>query len=833
MTLSAFLGQALRMTRRDWRGGELRLLAAAVVLAVASISSVGFFVDRLHQGLQGDAARYLGGDAVVEADRPIDAQWEQEAQQRGLRSARALSFPSMAMSSTDAGASTLVAVKAVSPGYPLRGAVQIEDAGGPRSVEGGPPPGSVWVDSALLSALNVRVGDVLVLGKAHPRIGAVLTNEPDRATQILGFAPRVLLAEADLPGTGLVQPASRINYRWMVAGTADAVKALVRSLQPRLQRGQRLETLDDGRPELQRTLGRADHFLGLVALLSALIAAVAINSGARRFAARRLDSCALMRCLGLPQARITGLFAVELLLVGLGASLSGVLAGFALHGVLLQALASLLPGHLPAPGVLPALQGLLLGLVLLLGFALPPLEQLRRVAPLRVMRRDVGDPPVATVLAYGAAAAALAVLLVWVAGDLRLGAIVGAGFAACIGVFALAAWGLLRALRAARSRVGALPLPWRLALAALQRRPGARIAQLVALALGLMALLLLAIVRTDLIEQWRNQAPPGAPNRFIINIQPDQAEALHAQLQHAGIVDATLEPMIRGRLVEIDGRRVQASDYEDERSRALVEREFNLSYSDAAPPHNRIVQGAWFAPGAPELSIEEGIAQRLHIALGQRVRFDVGGQLIEARVGSVRKVNWDSMRVNFFVIMAPVLLRDAPQTLVTSFYLPPAQAGLIPQLVRAFPNITVIDIEQVLGQLRATLGQIVVAAQFLFAFALAAGVLVLYAALAAAQDERLREAALLRALGASRRQLAGAQRGEMLLAGGLAGLLAAGGAVAVAAALARFVFEFTFVPHPWVVLAGVLAGIAAAWLGSWPGMRQVLASAPMLRLREA
>jgi len=355
----------------------------------------------------------------------------------------------------------------------------------------------------------------------------------------------------------------------------------------------------------------------------------------------------------------------------------------------------------------------------------------------------------------------------------------------------------------------------------------------VALALGLMALLLLAVVRTDLVDQWRGQVPADAPNRFIINIQPEQAPAVIERLRAAGIEGARLEPMIRGRLVEIDGRKIAPDTYTDERARALVEREFNLSYRSDAPEHNRIVQGAWFGNAGGELSIEEGIAQRLHIVLGQRLRFDVAGQLVEARVTSIRKVNWDSMRVNFFVIMAPAQLRDAPQSLITSFRLAADQSALVPALVRSFPNLTVIDIDQVLGQVRSTLDQVIAAAQFLFGFALAAGVLVLYTAMSTTLDERVREAALLRALGASRAQLAGAQGAEMLMMGALAGVLGAAGAAAVAAALAYFVFDFAFVPHAWVLLAGVAGGIAASFLGGWSGMRRILTTPPMRSLRDA
>jgi putative ABC transport system permease protein len=587
---------------------------------------------------------------------------------------------------------------------------------------------------------------------------------------------------------------------------------------------------------MQRTIGRADRFLGLVALLTVLVAAVAVSSSARRFTARHLDACALMRCFGLSQGRIVALFAAEFAAIGVLASIAGVVAGLGLHLVLMGLLAGLLQQDVPLPTVYPALQGLLCGMVLLLGFALPPLEQLRRVSPVRVLRRDMGAPATRTFAAYLAGGAGFAVLLVWTAGDLKLGAIVGAGFLGCVAFFALVAHGLLRLLaRLRRADTGATPLgvAWRFALAAVQRRPGASVAQLVALSIGLTALLLLAVVRTDLIDQWRGQAPADAPNRFVINIQPEQREAVHAQLAAAGVSGVLLEPMIRGRLVQVDGKAITPEDFDDEQSRRLVEREFNLSYGTEAPAHNEIVRGRWFAPTAPELSIEEGIAKRLHIGLGQRLRFDVAGQMVDATVTSVRKLNWDSMRVNFFVIMAPYLLSGAPQSFITAFYLPAAQADVTGALVHRFPNLTVIDIDLVLGQVRALLGQLIGAAQFLFLFALAAGVLVLYTALVSSHDERVREAALLRALGASRRQLANAQTAEMLLMGALAGVLGAVGAAAIAWALARFAFEFDFTPHAWIFAAGIAAGIAAALLGGWAGMRRILDTPPLASLRNA
>ncbi|SPE22527.1 putative ABC-type transport system involved in lysophospholipase L1 biosynthesis, permease component [Burkholderiales bacterium] len=834
MSIGILLGQALRMAQRDWRGGELRLLAVALVIAVAAVASVGFVVDRVRSGLQRDAAQYLGGDAVLDSDHPINDGMMQGAARLGLRSALTATFPSMAMAETGTQAGTLVAVKAVTDGYPLRGSLQLIEGAARRTASGIPASGTVWVEAQVLDALGVQQGDVLRLGNSRLRIAAVIAAEPDRAVQVLGFAPRLLINAADLPATGLIQPASRVTYRWLIAGERAPLRALLSLLQPKLERGQHLESLEDGRPEMQRTLARADRYMSLVALLTVMISSVAVSTAARRFAARRLDSCALMRCLGLAQNEILVLFCLEFALVGLLASLVGVACGLALHFVLVDLLAGLVQAALPWPSPYPGLQGVLCGLVLLLGFAIPPLEQLRRVSPVRVLRRDVGARTVRAWLAYVAGALGFVVLLLWTAGEARLGLIVGGGFLACVALFGAIARAAMQALQALRRRESqSIGVAWRFALAAMQRRPGASLAQVVALAVGLMALLVLAIARTDLVEEWRAQVPANAPNRFVINIQPDQVDAVAARLRAAHIAEAPLEPMVRGRLIEINGKRVGPEDFEDARARALIDREFNLSYRTDPPAHNRIAQGHWFAPDAPELSIEDGIAKRLGIVLGQVLRFDVAGQMVEAKVTSIRTLSWDSMRVNFFVIMAPSLLRQAPQTFITSFYLPEQQTRMVTELVREFPNLTIIDTAQVLGQVRGMLDQVIGAAQFLFGFALAAGMLVLYTALASSHDERVREAALLRALGASRRQLARAQTAEMILVGALSGALAAIGAGAVGWALAHFVFEFDFVAHAWVPLVGIAGGIVSALLGGWAGMRTILETPPLTSLREA
>lgn len=835
MAVVDLLRQALRMTRRDWRAGELRLLAVALVIAVAAVASVGFFVDRIRLGLERDAKQLLGADVVLSSDRPLSDAERARARDSGLQTAETVVFPSMALSARDAEQSSLVAVKAVSSGYPLRGSLRVapQPDAADTATRGIPDPGTVWVDPQLLLALHARVGDPVQLGEKKFTVERVITLEPDRGTQFINFAPRVLMNLADLPATQLIRPGSRVTYHLLVAGQQGAVRAYAAWAQQNLARGQRLESLEGGRPEMQRTLERAQHFLALVALLAAMVAAVAVAAAARRFSLRHLDSCAMMRCLGLAQRDIFRLFALEFALVGVAACLVGMLGGFGFHFLLLSVLHTLIQSQLPLPSLTPALQGGAVGMVLLLGFALPPLVQLRQVPPLRVLRKEVGAPSGRAAFGYLVGLAGFFALVLWSANDPRIGALTAGGFAVGIVVFAAVAALALKLLAPLRAMTGRLGISWRFAIAAVQRRPAATIVQLVALAVGLMALLLLTVTRTDLINAWRRAVPPDAPNRFIINIQPDQVASLEKRLQDAGIASVALHPMIRGRLIEKNGAAIGPENFDSDRARRLVDREFNLSYTDTAPSHNPIVAGRWFAPGAAELSMEQGIAKTLGISLGDQLTFDIAGTRISAKVTSLRKVDWDSMRANFFVIMPSALLKDQPQSFITAFHLPAAKAALTADLLRDFPNLTIIDTSAVLRQVQAVLDQVIAAVEFLFVFTLIAGVLVLYAALASSRDERVREAGLLRALGASRRQLSQAQVAEMVCLGGLAGLLAAAGAAAVGVALARYAFELDYVVSPWVFVLGIGSGAACALVGGWFGLRSVLKTPPLTTLREA
>ncbi|GAB2853294.1 FtsX-like permease family protein [Pseudoduganella ginsengisoli] len=837
--------QAIRMTLRDWRAGQLRFLLVALVVAVAALSASGFFIDRLRAALDRDAHQLLGADMVITADQPAPQAWRDEARRRGLQQAFTVVFPSMAQAGEgDASLSQLASIKAVTSGYPLRGRVRVannaeqanDGLGDPAADI--PAAGTVWVDAGLLPALNTQVGGTIRLGDQSFTIARLIAAEPDRGASFMNFAPRVMLREDDLQATGLVQPGARITYRMLVAGQdIQAVQAFDGWLQATIKAGNlrnvRLESLEAGRPEMRATLDRADRFLSLVGLLSAMLAAVAVAMAARRFMARNLDACAMLRCLGLTQNQVTALYLIEFALVGLLGSLIGVALGFLSHFVLLKSLGALMVADLPPATIVPALQGMAVGMLLLAGFALPPVLQLRNVPHNRVIRREAAAPQPMALATYGLGLASFFALLLWQARDVKLASLTGLGFLAAFGIFGLIGWLGLNVLKPLRGAVHSQA--WRFAVTSLQRRPGATVVQVVSLALGLMALLLLTVVRGDLMTAWRNATPPDAPNRFIINIQPDQKEPIAAKLAGAGVANVPLYPMIRGRLTAINDKPVTATTYTDERAKGLAEREFNLSTMADIPPENKIVAGQWYADqeGKPEASVEEGIAKTLGLKLGDRMRFDIAGSPVEATITSLRKLEWGSMRVNFFVVINPKAMADTPQSWITAFHLPKQHAAMGNTLARDYPNLTVVDVGAVLRQVQGVLDQVMLAVEFLFGFTLISGVLVLYAALMGSQDERTREAGLLRALGATRQQLSRAQLIEFLLVGALAGVLAATGAAAMGWGLATYQFKFDWVFNPGVWAAGLAAGALCAIIGGYLGLRSVLKHPPLQTLRNA
>ncbi len=828
------IGLALRLLARDWRAGELTLVAVAVVVAVASVTTVGFFADRVHQALNRQANQLLGADLVVSSRRPLPPQFAAEATRAGLQVTEMLRFPSMAAAN---GQNVLAEIKAVTAGYPQRGELRITDTlyAPDRRATSIPDPGTVWVDEKLLTRLQLKAGDSMEVGNSRLPVAAIITQEPDSAVGFINAGPRVMLNAADLPSTGLVQVGSRIRYRVQVAGTPQAVDSYRAWITSRLEPGQRVESIQDARPEIRSALERAEKFLSLTALLSVVLAAVAIALAARRYLQRHLDACAMMRCFGVSGARVVRLHVLQFAALGTAASLAGCAVGLLAQHALALWLGSLVTVELPGAGPWPALHGFVTGLALLLGFAVPPLVALGRVSPLRVLRRDLGLPGGRGWLGYALGIAVIAGLILWKAGDLRTGGLVFAGFAVAMVVAGLGAWAVIAMV----SRLRGSGVSWRFGIANLRRRRLASILQVVALGIGIMALLTLTIIRGELLQLWQASLPPDAPNRFIVNIQKDQIPALNGFFAERKITVPELYPMVRARLTRINDRVVSAADYTDDRARRLVDREFNLSWATRMQRDNLLVAGEWWddangksAQRQDQFSMEDGIARALGISIGDRLTFDAAGNSFAAEVTSLRKVNWDSFNVNFFLVAPPGLLEQQPVSYVTSFYLPPGNVELLNALVKQFPNFLLIDVAQVLAQVQQMITQVSNAVQFVFMFTLLAGLVVLYAAIASTQDERLYQATIMRTLGASRAQLARANLAEFAMIGALAGLIAAAGANALGYALADRIINvgYSFSPTVWAV--GIICSIVGVAAAGYLGTQRVLRIAPLRVLRQ-
>ncbi len=816
-----------RMLLRDARAGELTLLGVALLLAVTALTSVSFVTDRVSQAMVRQSHMLLGGDLLLTADHPWTGKPDMDPRARagelGLALAESVSFPSMV--SAD-GTTQLADIKAVSANYPLRGALRIAEgrAGlADHATDKVPASGEVWVDERLLGALGLDIGSEVVVGNRRMRVGAVLVVEPDRGFNVLAFAPRLMMNQADLAATGLIQIGSRANWRLHLAGDSGAVFAFGKWAKERIGRGEKIESLDNARPEVRQLLERVQRFFGLAALLAVVLATVAITLTVDRYVRRHLGGCAVMRCLGAQSRSVLAIHLGEFMLFGLLVTAAGCLAGFGLQQLLAQQVGKLLGDSLPAASWQPWLAGAAVGLVLMAGSVLPPLLRLRQVSALGVLRREWGEGN--SWPRWLAGASALALLMLWIAGDPTLALIIIGGFLLVAGIYAVLTLLLLSLLRTVAA-AGTVP-GWRLGLAGLYRRRRNTLIQSVALALGLTALLLLTVGRADLLESWKRRIPVDAPNRFAINIQPDQRAAVTGFFVDRKLA-APLEPMIRGRLVEINGRSVRGDDYAENRARNLVEREFNLSWSSALPAGNTVTGGRWHgSDGEPQFSVEKGLAEQLKLKLGDVLTYDIAGTRITAPISSLRSLDWDSMRVNFFVIATPGLLDANAASYITSFHLPRGREDTVSTLIRSFPNLTVIDVASLVRQLEEATDQAARAVEAVFGFALVAGLIVLIAVFQTTQDERVRETAILRALGASRRHLLVSLATESLALGSLAGLLAGAGAAALSYALATQVFRLPYLPDPILILTSIGTGMGVACCGALLGLGRVMNTSPI------
>jgi putative ABC transport system permease protein len=822
---------SMRMLSREWRSGELGVLLLALTVAVAALTGVAFLASRINAAVAMQASQVLAADLRLESPQPIDEADLAVAHRDGLLTARATGLLSVVFRGDE---SELADIEAVTGGYPLRGKVMVaaQPFAKGRPAPGIPAPGQVWPDSRLLAALGGRVGSRLSIGAAELRVAGVLISRPDQGGTFRGLVPNLLMNAADLPRTQLIQPGSRATYAALFAGEPGRVAAFRRWLEVHKQADARLRDISSTSPQIKSAVDRAGRFLSLASLVAVLLCATAVGMSARRYVARHLDSVALLKTLGATRRFTIWLTTLQLLAVALLAAVSGSAIGYVTQAWLLYALRGVLASSaLPPASLAPVGMGLLTALALLTGFALPPLLQLSRVPAIRVLRRDLGPPRPLLLLAFGPAVAVVVLLIHWVVRDWKLFLGFTAGLAAFITLLVLA--GALLVMAAGRLRAGA-GVAWRYGVASLSRRMADSIVQIVAFCTGIMALLLLGIIRGDLDGDWRRSLPADLPNYFFINIPPQSRDAFITYLHSHGARTSRVLPMIRGRLTAIDGRPVEGIRFTDHRGEEFANREQNLTWSATLGADNRVVAGRWWTPadrGRPLVSISTEFERWLGLRLGDRLTFDIAGAAFTVRVASVRQVEWDSFRPNFFIVFAPGLLDKVAGTYLTSAYLAPGAAESLAGLARRFPSVSIFDIDDLLADVRSVLDKAVLAVQSVFAFTLLAGLTVLLAAVQSSREERRYESAILRTLGASRRTVLQGVLAEFAALGVMSGLIAAAGASTAAYFLTTRVLDLPYAFSPWACVTGLLGGGLVVVASGWLATRSVVRQPPLATLR--
>ncbi|MEI6336228.1 MAG: FtsX-like permease family protein [Methylococcaceae bacterium] len=820
---------ALRLLWRDSRSGELTILILALIIAVTSSTTIALFSDRLQRTMTNQTAEFLAADLVISSPTPVPSEWLTKATQLNLAQARTAEFSSVLIEHDEL---LLAGIKAVSAAYPLRGFLKTttEDYSTETIIHNGPAQGTAWLEKRIFSALKLKLGDPLTVGEKQLIITHVITYEPDKKGDFYSFSPRVMINEADLPATGIVQPGSHVHYFFQFSGDAKALTEFKQWLKPQLNPSQRIMDIHEDRPELGSALNRAERYLGLSSTLVILISGVAIAMATRRYTERHFNATALLRCLGCKQNEILWLYSSQFVVLGLFASAVGCLLGWFAQEALFYLLKDLLPQHVASPGLLAVFFGFIIGMAVLLGFALPPLLRLKQVSPLRVLRRELEPMPSSGWLIYGLSIGIMGLLIWKYTDDLNMTAsILG------VGLMTLLALGLLiyGLLNLASRALPSMSLTWRFGLQGLLRNNRASVSQILAFSITLVAMVLSFTVRTDLIDNWQKQLPDNAPNHFALNIFPEQQAAFKQELQQQNINGSQFFPVVKGRLVEINNTPVQQIVSKDTQGDNATHRELSLTWTQELPEENKLVAGNWWTTQQAGLvSVEQKLADSLKIKLGDHLLFTIGSQQVNATVTSIRALRWDTMKPNFYMVFSPGTLDAYPSTFITSFYLPESQKNVLNTLVKKYPGTTILEVDLILQQFKIILTQLTQAINYLLYFALMAGFTVLFAAVYATLDNRIYEGALMRTLGANRSLLRKTHIIEFATLGLISGLLAVVISEVIMYALYTQVMAMEYHPsfYLWAIIP-LTGALFVSMAGCW-GVRQVLNKSPLRVLRE-
>lgn len=828
--MSRALALALRTLGREWRSGELGVLLLALTIAVAALTGVGFLVGRIGAAVDLQASEVLAADVRLGSPQPISNRYFDEAAAHGIRTARGINLLSVVFNGEE---SQLTNVRAVGEGFPLRGKVLVADEPFVPGVEanGIPGRGEAWPDSKLLVAIGAQLGSQISIGSATFRVTRVLISRPDQGGSFAELAPSLIMNIDDVPSTELIQPGSRVSYVALFAGAREPIAAFKEWLRKNRQRGERLIDVAQASTQIKNATDRASRFLSLASLVSVLLCSIAVAMSARRYVQRHLDAVALLKTLGATRAFTLSVSILQLLAIAIIATVVGSALGFISQEWLIRAIRGLLNTELPPADLKPLAVGFVTAVAVLAGFALPPLLQLSRVPTIRVLRRDVGPPSPAVMLAFGPAVLAVAFLIYWVVRDWFLFFVFTAGLAGFLALLAGAGYALVSLAGKLRGSVG---VSWRYGVANLSRRRAESLVQIVAFGTGIMVLLLLGLVRNDLANDWRLSLPEDIPNFFFVNIPSDQRDAFMSDLTARGALPSRVMPMIRGRLIAINGTPNERLHFRREDGEEFAGREQNLTWADALGPDNRIVEGKWWAPGTNGehlVSIATEFQESMGLQLGDRMTFDIAGETVEATIANFRKVKWDSFQPNFFIVFAPGVIDKTAGTYMTSVHFPSGQARSLASLARKYPSVSIFDIQDLLDRVRSVIDKAVLAVQSVFLFTLFAGLTVMMAAVQASRDERRYESAMLRTLGASRGTVLQGVLAEFVTLGALSGVLASVGATLAGYFVATRVLEMKYGFEPNVWLVGMLGGALLVSFSGWLATRSVINTPPVATLR--
>ncbi len=808
---------ALKLFAREFRRGELTVISAAIALAVLTVLTLSMVTERIAQSIAQKSSAFIAADRVLASAHELDTAFISKAKQENLQTAQMIYFDTMLFANDEM---QFTSVKAASNEYPLKGELKVKSSllGETQVAQGGPKPGNVWLSESVFYSLNIDIGSQVELGAAVFNVEKVVVEEPDAPFNVFSSSRRVLINIADVAKTEVIQPGSRVNYRQLYAGDESDITRFYEWLKPQMAENQRWYGVKDRQSPISNSLNRAESFLLLAGLLGIILATVAIAVSAKRYCERQYDPVAMMKTLGGSRALIRKIYFMHLLMVCALAVIVGLAIGYGLQEIATGYLAKSMDMSLPAAGFKPWLVAISTGVICAVMFSIKPLLDLFDIPPLRVLRRNLGDRLAVSRVHLGLSALTVFLLMWLFSNNIKITLILFVSTLALIAVLFV----ISKLIFGGGRRLGLKPgNSWSLAIASIQKRANVNAVQLISFSLAIKLLLFLIVLKNDMISDWQSQLPADAPNAFLVNITQNELEPVNNYLAENDILVSDFYPTIRGRVNAVNGelvaRKVSLQDNEkkDEEARSGIGRELNLTWLDNVPAQNEIVQGQWFGEGAVgEASVEESMLERLDVEIGDTLTFLIGAQSFDAKITSVRKVNWATLKPNFFIILSPDVLKDFPATYISSVRIEPEQKKAFSQLLRTYPTITAIDVDNFVKQIQSTIEQVSLAIGFVLAIVVLCGALVLISQVQASLGERMQEIVILRTLGAKGRLIKNATLYEFLLLGGLAGFVAALFSDVALLIVQQQMFDLAGKLHPTIWLIGpVSGGVFVAALG--------------------